>query len=92
MSDRRSAGGRGRDAPEVHVGGQLPLDEVFISHRSIVQRHRRLQELVLPGHLEHLVRGLPHDERARIRLSSPFSTRFRVLISERDWGGALTVL
>ena len=47
MSDRRSAGERGKDAPEVHIGGQLPLDEVFIFHRSVVQRHRCLEKCIL---------------------------------------------
>ena len=47
MSDRRSAGERGKDAPEVHVGRELALDEVLVSHRSVVQRHRCLEECIL---------------------------------------------
>jgi hypothetical protein len=51
---------------EVDVGVQLAVDEVRVGQRGLLERQRDVEQRVLAGHLEHVVRGLLDDRRPRV--------------------------
>src|SRR5437870_10334993 len=51
---------------EVDVRVELPLDEVLVLERDLLQLERDVEQRVLAGHLEHVVRRLLDDPGARV--------------------------